>query len=147
MNKYSIVLLLMMFLISSFQAQADSLQYKPSKVVYDVTSDNVHELENILDRASMLQNVYGNDPFESSIVLVIHEGAIKYFTRDKTGQTNIERRAASLAAGDIIQFRVCRTSAKMQGIYQKDFNNFIQLVHMADAEIIKLQQQGFSYLR
>lgn len=138
------ILYFVIFSAVTFALQA-SESYQPSKVVYDLSSDNAVEIMHILDRVSLLQKVYGNDPFDSSIVLVIHEKAIPFFT--KQNRQDIERRAASLATGEIIQFRICRASASMQQLSDRDFHKFIQLVPMADAEIIRLQGAGYAYLR
>ena len=121
--------------------------YKPDKVAYDVSSQNASDINNILDRVGLLQKIYGSDPFESSIVIVIHEGAIPLFSKSKNRKfRKILERAKSLTHAEVIQFRVCQASAKMQGLGKKDFDNFIQLVPMADAELIKLQQAGYAYL-
>lgn len=126
----------------------ERVHYKPARVVYDVSSARVEELKNILDRASFLQRVYGNDPFESAIVIIIHDQAIPFFTNGhKNTDKVLNERANSLATGEIIQFRVCQASAKMQGYTRKDFDQYIRLVPMADAEIIKLQNDGYAYLK
>jgi len=121
--------------------------YSPSKVVYDVTTSNAVELELILDRVSFLQNVYNNNPFDASIVLVIHNEAIPVFVNTNPKYANIRQRAKSLTLGEIIQFRVCEASAKIQGFSHEQFDTFLQLVPMADAEIIQLQNLGYAYLR
>lgn len=145
-NRLVALTLICFFSISVVEAEQNT--YKPARVVYDVSSANAKELENILDRASLLQRVYGNDPFESSIVLVIHEHAIPFFTRIyENRHKEIYQRAKSLVVAEVIQFRICRTSAKMQGFAAKDFDSYIKLVPMADAEIVKLQNEGYSYLK
>jgi intracellular sulfur oxidation DsrE/DsrF family protein len=121
--------------------------YKPSKVVYDVSTPVAEELGHILDRASLLQNVYDNNSFEASIIVVIHEGAIPLFAKTSDKHKTLRQRADSLSLGDVIQFRVCAASAKMQGYKSTDFPSFIKVVPMADAEIIMLQQKGYAYLR
>jgi len=121
--------------------------YSPSKVVYDVTTSDAVALELILDRVSFLQNVYNNNPFDASIVLVIHNEAIPVFVNTNPKYANIRQRAKSLTLGEIIQFRVCEASAKIQGFSHEQFDTFLQLVPMADAEIIQLQNLGYAYLR
>lgn len=148
MRKLRVIFVYLLCAMLTPVAYAEKLDYKPSRVVYDVADNDAVEIKHILDRVSLLQNVYGNDPFESSIVLVIHEQAIPFFTKNGNNRhKEIEERAASLATGEIIQFRVCRTSARMQNLTEKDFNSFIKLVPMADAEIIKLQNDGYAYMK
>ncbi|WP_455200990.1 DsrE family protein [Kaarinaea lacus] len=140
------VLLLLAF--ASIGSAEDNVGYKPARVVYDVSSPDPEALAHILDRASMLQNVYQNDSFEASIIFVIHEGAIPLFgNKDKNQHSKLMRRARSLSMGDIIQFRVCKASARMQGYEKEDIQEFASMVPMADAEIVMLQQKGYAYLR
>ena len=138
----------LLFCLIHIPAWASDQHYKPAKVIYDVSSGHPDELKNTLDRASLLQKIYGNDIFESSIIIIIHEQAIAFFTRDGNHiEYSLNQRAKSLASSEIIQFRICQTSAKMQGYTEKDFDTYIKLVPMADAEIIKLQNDGYAYLR
>lgn len=130
---------------SPFSLLAKDIHYSPSKVVYDVTSSDPADLKNILDRISMLQNVYNNDSFEASIIVVVHNGTIPLFKN--SNQSELMARAKSLAMGDIIKFEVCAASARMQNIRADQLHGFISLVPMADAEIIKLQQDGYAYVR
>ena len=148
MSNMKVILLTLLYMISCMAWANDKSGYLPARVVYDLASRHTEEITNILDRASMLQNVYSNDPFESSIIIVIHEQAIPFFVSDKKSKHRaIEQRAASLVTAEIIQFRICRASAKMQGLTAKDFNSYIKLVPMADAEIIRLQNEGYAYLK
>ena len=146
MKKIMLILLLLSSM-APLPTLAEQKNYTPAKVVYDLTSSNILEIKNILDRASLLQKIYDNDPFESSIVIVIHGKAIPRFARDsKSGNSEIIDRAQGLATGEVIQFRLCSASAKIQGYGKKDFSGFITMVPMADAEIVKLQHKGYAYL-
>ncbi|MDH4189398.1 MAG: DsrE family protein [Betaproteobacteria bacterium] len=119
----------------------------PTKVVYDFSSASPASLKNLLDRVSMLQNLYASDPFAASIVVVVHEGAVPLFARGgPLAEKELATRAQNLALGEIIQFRLCQASASMQGFGRKDFDAFIGLVPMADAEIAQLQHKGDAYL-
>lgn len=132
-------------LIFPLYTYASSNIYKPTKVVYDVSSSDPEALGNILDRISMLQNVYSNDAFDASIIVVVHEGAIPLF---KLGAVqNLMSRARSLVMGDIIEFKICAASARMQHISVDQLHDFVSMVPMADAEIIRLQHDGYAYLR
>ena len=141
------------FLIPSVALCADKVQesYSPSRVAYDFSSSDPVALKNILDRISMLQNVYDNNPFEASIVVVVHEGAIPLFAKNKKlGKVNeyadLMQRAKSLTQAEIIEFKICEASAKMQGFGVADLPGFTRMVPMADAELVKLQQAGYAYL-
>jgi len=126
---------------------AERPDYKPAKVVYDVSSADPQRLNNILDRVSLLQTMYAGDPFTASIVIVLHEGGLPLFAKSNAKrQGELVARARDLAAGEIVRFRLCEASARMQGFGRKDFDDYIELVPMADAEIIRLQHDGYAYL-
>ncbi len=128
-------------------AAAEPLAYAPGKVVYDVATPDPAALQHILDRVSLLQDLYSADPLEASIVVVLHDGAIPLFSNRDTGQAPLRDRARNLALGQITRFSLCRASARMQGYDEGDFADYITIVPMADAEIVRLQQAGYAYLR
>lgn len=148
---YIVLFLLVGFILNPNVILASEISYQPSRVVYDVSSPDPGALGNILDRVGMLQKIYNNDSFEASIVLVIHEGAIALFKNSSFNNDKLQQslmtRARSLAMGEIIKFRICAASARMQEISVDHLEDFVAMVPMADAEIIKLQQDGYSYLR
>lgn len=121
--------------------------YQPGKVIYDTTNSDHKSLSHLLDRAVLLQKIYDNDSFNASIIFVIHEDAVPLFTKSKKQFKRLMQRANSATVAEIIQFRLCLASAKMQGFNKNDFYDFVQLVPMADAEIVELQNQGYAYLR
>lgn len=129
-------------------ASADEQAYRPAKVVYDLTAGGMKHIQQLLDRASMLQNLYGSDPFEASIIIVIHDQAIPQFAKSNTSQHKaLQARAQNLMMSEVIEYRLCRASAKLQGYKDGDFPEYINIVPMADAEIIKLQHEGYAYMR
>lgn len=139
----SITLLLFLVLV----AHGSRAEYAPAKVVYDLSSGEPDVVNNILDRVSLLQRIYGDDPFSASIVVLLHEDVLPLFVEGTAGNRELIARAGSLVLGELIEFRICRTSARMQGFGDQDFPDFVQIVPMADAEIIRLQNRGYAYLR
>jgi hypothetical protein len=116
--------------------------------LYDVTTGNEKTIIEVLDRISYLNNIYGNDPFDSSIVVVLHGPSIPFFSRAAFAKyKNTITRAQSLTVGSTIEFRMCQSSAKLQGFQPKDIHGFIHMVPMADAEIIQLQKDGYAYMQ
>ena len=137
-----------LFLVQTLACATEEPSYRPSRVVYDFSNSNPKILGQMLDRASFLQKIYQDDVFESSIVFVIHEGAVPLFVKHAGSPfQEMMHRARSLVMGEIIQFRICEASAAMQGFKENDFQDFVKMVPMGDAEIIKLQHQGYAYLK
>lgn len=123
--------------------------YGKQKVVFDTTSNSLAGITSILDRASYISQLNGADPFETKIVIMLHGGAIPYFaTRNYGKYKDMMVRAQSLTVGDVIEFQMCKASAHLQGLAPKNIHGFVKMVPMADAEIVRLQQEeGFAYMR
>lgn len=119
-----------------------------NKAVYDLTSNDITQIHHTLDRISLLQNIYGNDPFAVSIIVVVHETSIPLFARSTQKKyQELVSRTNNLVMGEIIEFRLCGTSARILGYTTKDSEKFIIIVPMEDAEIIALQHAGYAYLK
>ncbi|MCI0508113.1 MAG: DsrE family protein [Gammaproteobacteria bacterium] len=130
------------------EAKESNGSYKPQKVLYDVTTGDEKMMINILDRVSFLNNFYGNDPFDSSIVVVIHGSAIPFFARAAFAKyKETMTRAHSLTVESTIEFRMCQASAKLQGFEPRDIHGFVKMAPMADAEVVKLQKEGYAYMQ
>ncbi len=130
-------------------AKAQDKEYAPQKVVYDVAVPNRDALEGVLDRVSYLNKVYQANPFETSIVLVLHGGEIPFFAiRHYPEHEALMTRAQSLTVGGTIHIRMCEQAARAHGFKPEDIHGFVEIVPMADAEIVRLQQEeGYVYMR
>ncbi|MCG6900084.1 MAG: DsrE family protein [Gammaproteobacteria bacterium] len=131
------------------RASLQAIDYAPQKVVYDVAVADVESFSRVLDRVSYLHNLYHADPFDESIVLVLHGDEIPFFAVDNFGRyRELMRRAQSLTVGGIVQIRMCRVAAAGHGLEPDDIQGFVKVVPMADAEIVRLQQEeGYAYMR
>lgn len=103
----------------------------------------------MLDRASFLKSLYEANPLDSSIILVLHGNEVPFFAVENYEEyKELMSRASSLAIDGIIEFRMCAQAADVHGFKPEDMHGFVQVVPMADAEIVLLQQdQGYVYMR
>ena len=131
------------------RATFEDADYAPQKVVYDVAVSTRAELEGVLDRVSYLNNLYGADPFDASIVVVLHGGEIHRFAVENLiRDRDLMERAQSLTVAGPVEFRMCVLAARARGYAPADIHGFVRMVPMADAEIIQLQrEQGYAYMR
>ena len=131
------------------RASLQAIDYAPQKVVYDVAAADVDSFSQVLDRVSYLHNIYHADPFDESIVLVLHGDEIPFFAVDNVDRYHeLMRRAQSLTVGGMVQFRMCRVAAAGHGLEPDDIHGFVKVVPMADAEIVRLQQEeDYAYMR
>jgi intracellular sulfur oxidation DsrE/DsrF family protein len=131
------------------KSSAESINYKPQKVVYDVAVSNLEMFSHVLDRVSYLNNVYRADPFDASLVMVLHGDEIPFFAISNLGKyRELMQRAQSLTIAGPVEFRMCQVAAKSHGLEPGDIHGFVKVVPMADAEIVRLQQEeGHVYMR
>jgi intracellular sulfur oxidation DsrE/DsrF family protein len=124
-------------------------EYKPQKVVYDVHVKTVKEVESVLDRASYLSTITGADPFDQSIVLVLHGTELSFFAIENYEKyKELVNRAQSLVASEAVKIKMCTIAAKSQGYSPEDIHGFIEMVPMGDAEIIRLQyEESHAYMQ
>ena len=124
------------------------IQYSKQKVVYDTAVSSTAALSSVLDRASYLSALNGADPFDNKIVIVLHGAEIPFFALKNINQyRDLMTRAQSLTVGGIIEFRMCKVAAKSRGFDPKDIHGFVSMVPMGDAEIVRLQHEGYGYMR
>jgi intracellular sulfur oxidation DsrE/DsrF family protein len=129
-------------------AKVEEKTYSKQKVVYDVSVKTEEALTNVLDRASYLSILNEADPFDNKIVIVLHGDEIAFFaTRNYEKYKALMTRAQSLTVGGVIDIRMCRAAARRRGFEAGDIHGFVTMVPMADAEIVQLQQQGYSYMQ
>jgi len=131
------------------RATLQGIDYAPHKVVYDVSASSVEGFSRVLDRVSFLNKVYTADPFEASIVLVLHGDEIPFFAVDNLDRyRELMQRAQSLTLAGPVEFRMCRVAARGHGLAPGDIHGFVKMVPMADAELVRLQrEEGYAYMR
>jgi intracellular sulfur oxidation DsrE/DsrF family protein len=123
-------------------------KYLNQKVVYDLDADSKERLANIFSRTGYLSKINGNDPFDSKIIVVIHGDAIPFFSIAKIKQyRELMKLAYSQTLNGTIEFRMCLASARLLGLKPADIHGFVTMVPMADTEIVRLQQEGYAYMR
>ena len=130
-------------------ARVSATEYKPQKVVYDVHVKTVEAVDSVLDRASYLSSITGADPFDQSIVLVLHGTELSFFAiKNYAKYKTLMHRAQSLVESEALTIKMCKIAAQSQGYSPADIHGFIEIVPMGDAEIIRLQhEEGHAYMQ
>ncbi|MBT9568439.1 MAG: DsrE family protein [Thiobacillus sp.] len=129
-------------------AKVTNTQYSKQKVVYDTAVKSVAALTSVMDRASYLSVLNGADPFDNKIVIVLHGDEIPFFgLKNFPKYKELMTRAQSLTVGGIIEFRMCKIAAEGHGFKPEDIHGFVTMVPMGDAEIVRLQHEGYAYMR
>ena len=130
-------------------AKLTATEYAPQKVVYDVHVKTVEKVESVLDRASHLSKITGADPFDQSIVLVLHGNEINFFAIKNYGKYKaLMQRAQSLIESEALTIKMCKIAAEGQGYKPEDIHGFVEMVPMGDAEIVRLQyEENHAYMQ
>ena len=129
-------------------AKAVEQVYAKEKVVYDVAVDSEAAVRSVISRAVLLANLNGNDPFDTKVVIVLHGDEIPFFAiKNYAKYRDLMQRAQGATQTGVIEFRMCRIAAKGHGFEPADIHGFVTMVPMADAEIVRLQQAGYAYMR
>ncbi|VAW67353.1 hypothetical protein MNBD_GAMMA09-2621 [hydrothermal vent metagenome] len=130
-------------------ATTEQVEYKPQKVVYDVNVKTLSAMNGVLDRASFLSKITGADPFDSSIVLILHGSEIPFFARKNyLKYKELIHRTQSLVESETLVIKMCKIAAQGQGFKPDEIHGFIKMVPMGDAEIIRLQnEEGHAYMQ
>jgi intracellular sulfur oxidation DsrE/DsrF family protein len=130
-------------------AKVTATEYKPQKVVYDVHVKTVEAVESVLDRASYLSTITGADPFDQSIVLVLHGQELSFFAiKHYKKYEELIKRAQSLVESEALSIKMCKIAAQSQGFSPDDIHGFVEMVPMGDAEIIRLQyEEAHAYMQ
>ena len=95
------------------------------------------------------EQLYNANPFDASIVLVLHGDEIPFFAvKNYDKYQALMQRAKSLTDSGPIEFRMCRIAAEGHGFEPGDIHCYVKVVPMADAEIVRVQQEeGYVYMR
>ena len=130
------------------RAKAVEQTYAKQKVVYDVTASSEAAVRSVISRAQLLVDLNGSDPFENKVVIVLHGREIPFFAvKNLDKHRELMQRAQSATLSGLIEFRMCKLAAEGHGFAPEDIHGFVTVVPMADAEIVRLQQLGYAYMR
>ncbi len=130
------------------RGKAVAQAYAKQKVVYDVATSSEAAMRSVISRAQLLVDLNGSDPFDNKVVIVLHGNEIPFFAVKNLGKhRELMQRAQSATLTGLIEFRMCKLAAEGHGFQPEDIHGFVSLVPMADAEIVRLQQEGYAYMR
>jgi len=130
------------------RAKSVEQSYSGQKVVYDVAVATESAMRSVISRAQLLADLNGNDPFDSKVVIVLHGDEIPFFAvKNHANYGDLMQRAYGATLSGVVEFRMCRPAAQGHGLEPADIHGFVTMVPMADAEIVRLQQEGYAYMQ
>lgn len=127
---------LMALFMFSTPAQAQS---SPYRMVVDMVSADTSDHAAILRQ---IRNLWRELP-GTQVEVVMHGKALMMVQK---GQTTMADRIAALQKEGVV-FSVCRNTMKRYNLTEKDFIPAATFVPAAIAELVKKQQEGWSYIK
>ncbi len=120
---------------------------EPPGYVFDITVQNVEQLDAILNRADRLRGQFSPDQ-HGRIALVLHGAELQLFRKRNYEQyMGIVERARSLDQQNLVDIKACQTVMENLQIEQSELPDFIEQVPLAPVEIDRLQKQkGYTRL-
>ena len=115
--------------------------------VFDITVQNVEQLDVILDRADKLRDQFSPGQ-HGRIALVLHGQELMLFRKSNYRQfMAIVDKARSLDRHHLIDIKACQTGMRSLQIDQSELPDFIEQVPFAPVEIQRLErEQGYTRL-
>ena len=115
--------------------------------VFDITVQNVEQLDAVLDRADQLRGQFSPDQ-HGRIALVLHGRELELFRKRNYQQyMGIVEKARSLDQQNLVDIKACQTVMQNLQIEMSELPDFIEQVPLAPVEIERLQeQQGYTRL-
>ncbi len=107
--------------------------------VFDITVQNVEQLDAILNRADQLRGQFSPDQ-HGRIALVLHGQELELFRKRNYQQyMSIVEKARSLDQQNLVDIKACQTVMQNLQIERSELPDFIEQVPLAPVEIERLQ--------
>ncbi len=141
--------------MSALQAEEEVVK----KVVYNLTTGDVKEIERRLIGGIIAHTTYYQNKLEElEVQVIIHGDAYKFFMKDLNNtayayqpklvekRVDLEKRLGTLAKQYDVKFLVCDSGVVSRKLNKKAFYPFVSMVHNAAVGLIDAQNDGYAYL-
>lgn len=135
MNNFKSIGLLILLLVSSFSAMASE-----HKVVFDMTSDNQKIWETLLNNVGNVRKELGP---KTEVEVVIHGNGLGLLLK----KSNYQQAKMAKQSSEGVKFLACENTMKRKKVNKSDLYEFVGTVPAGLAEIIRKQQEGWSYVK
>ena len=151
MTKFIIIILMS---IGIAQAQDEV-----AKVVYDLTTKDLANFElRVLKGIVANKAHYEGSLRELDVVVVIHGGAYRFFTKDPTHSKfkddkaliethkTLAKRIGSMVKTYDVEFLMCGAAMPKHGLKAKDVYSFVKIIPNSTIGLIDKQNEGYAYI-
>jgi intracellular sulfur oxidation DsrE/DsrF family protein len=148
-----------MILVLGFSGLYSAEQEVVKKVVYNLTTGDINQLERRLIKGIIAHTTYYQGKLEElDVRVVVHGDAYKFFMKDLNHtayayepslvekKASLGKRLASLSKQYAVKFMVCEAGVIAKKLPKKAFYPFVSMVHNAAIGLIDAQNEGYAYL-
>lgn len=135
MKMFKYIALLVLLLATVLSAVAAD-----HKVVFDLTSDNQKIWETLLNNVENVKKELGPS---TKIEVVVHGNGIGLLLK----RTDFQKSRMAKHSSDGVQYLACENTMKRKKVNKTDLYDFAGTVPAGLAEIIRKQQEGWSYVK
>lgn len=125
-------------------ACASGLASNPAKshrIVMEVSTDDAKVWDTVLNNIDNLRNAFG--PSATTVELVAHGGGLSMLLVTNQAQAaRLER-----LAGEGVELAACENTMRRKKITRADLLPFVTTVDSGVAEVVRKQEQGWSYVK
>lgn len=135
MKNLKFITLILLVFVSVLSARASDY-----KVVFDLTSDNQKLWDTLLNNVENVRKELGA---KTEIEVVVHGNGLGLLL----SKTNFQKARIAKQSSEGIKFLACENTMKRKNVNKTDLYEFVGTVPAGLAEIIRKQQEGWSYVK
>jgi hypothetical protein len=123
--------------------------YDPPKVVFDVYLDDPAKLNNALGWLTSMSSALSKPPYQfdpTTVKVVIHGAEIVTLVKKNEAKYPVALEKIQRLADQGVEFKVCAYTADIYGYRDADFQDFVEIVPSAMAEVAYWQGKGYALI-
>ncbi|AKF25452.1 hypothetical protein YH65_08750 [Sulfurovum lithotrophicum] len=148
------ILIILLLACAILHAEEETAQ-----VVYDLTTGNLKTFERKLLKGVVANKAhYEGKLKELNVVVVIHGGAYKFFTKDPIhsifkrdnalmeNHKTLAKRIKSMVKNYDVEFLMCGAGMSKNKLQAKDIYSFVKIIPNSTIGLIDKQNEGYAYI-
>lgn len=123
--------------------------YEPPKAVFDVYLDDPAKLNSALGWLTSMSSALSKPPYQfdpTTIKVVIHGAEIVTLIKKNEDRYPVAVEKMQRLADQGVEFKVCAYTADIYGYRDEEFQDFVEIVPSAMAEVAYWQSQGYALI-
>jgi len=123
--------------------------YEPPKVVFDVYLDDPAKLNSALGWLTSMSSALSKPPYQfdpTTIKVVVHGAEIVTLVKKNEDKYPVAVEKMQRLADQGVEFKVCAYTSDIYGYRDDEFQDFVEIVPSAMAEVAYWQSKGYALI-